>query len=80
MAGTGEDLVSALNLKAEYESLLGLPFSAPYDKIYPAGTKENQEAVRGLVRRDEGDVWVDTVSYLSVPFHSVSAEYWTHET
>lgn len=62
MAGTGFDLISALNLKAEYESLLGLPYSAPQEKIFPAGSVENQRAVRGLVERDEGDVWVDTVS------------------
>lgn len=62
MAGTGEDLVSAINLKAEYEALLGLPYSAPQDKIYPAGSAENQKAVRGLVEREEPNVWIDTVS------------------
>jgi hypothetical protein len=55
-------LVSAINLKAEYEKLLGIPYSAPYDKIWPAGTENNQAAVRGLKERDDPEVWLDTVS------------------
>jgi hypothetical protein len=62
MAGTGEDLVSALNLKAEYEKLLGIPYSAPYDNIWPAGSRENQEAIRSLSQKDKPEVWLDTVS------------------
>jgi N-acetylated-alpha-linked acidic dipeptidase len=62
MAGTGEDLVSAINLKAEYEKLLGIPYSAPYDNIWPAGSSENQAAIRGLGLKDTPEVWLDTVS------------------
>jgi hypothetical protein len=62
LAGTGEDLFSALTLKAEYEEFLGIPFSAPYDKIWPAGTPENQAAIRDLEDKDEPEVWIDTVS------------------
>lgn len=61
LAGTGEDLISALTLKAEYEKFLGMPYSAPYDKIWPAGTAENQAAIRGLKDKDEPEVWIDTV-------------------
>jgi len=62
MAGTGEDLVSAINLKAEYEKLLGIPYSAPYDNIWPAGSPENQAAILGLGQKDTPEVWLDTVS------------------
>jgi hypothetical protein len=65
MAGTGNDLISAINLKAEYETLLGLPFGAPYEKIYPAGSEENQRMVRGLGEREDVAVWVDEVCTLS---------------
>ena len=65
MAGTGEDLVSAINLKAEYEKLLGIPYSAPYDKIWPAGSPANQAAIRRLGTKDTPEVWLDTVSSAS---------------
>lgn len=61
MAGTGNGLLSALLLKSEYERFLGLPVSGPDEKVYPAGSPENQAAVRGLVHDDvEPSVWVDT--------------------
>lgn len=61
MAGTGDDHLSALNLKAEWETLLGLPISAPYDSVYEAGSPESQDAVYGSSKRTEAKVWVDTV-------------------
>lgn len=61
MAGTGDDHLSALNLKAEWETLLGLPISAPYDSVYEAGSHESQDAVYGMPKRAEAKVWVDTV-------------------
>jgi hypothetical protein len=61
MAGTGNDHLSALALKAEWESYLGLPYSAPLANVFEAGTKQNQQAVRGLENATEPRVWVDTV-------------------
>lgn len=61
MAGTGNGLLSALLLKSEYERFLGLPVSGPDERVYPAGSPENQAAVRSLVHDDlEPSVWVDT--------------------
>lgn len=62
MAGTGNDHLSALALKAEWESYLGLPYSAPLDNVFEAGTPQNQQAVRALENATEPQVWVDTVS------------------
>ena len=84
LAGTGEDLFSALTLKAEYEKFLGIPYSAPYDKIFPAGTPENQEAIRGLKDKDEPEVWIDTVSpslyyqYLTLAHASMTCSIWQY--
>lgn len=64
MAGTGNDHLSALSLKAEWESYLGLPYSAPYENVFDAGSAENQAAVRELENATESQVWVDTVSCL----------------
>lgn len=60
MAGTGNDHLSALNLKAEWEAYLGLAYSAPNENVFEAGTQENQQAVRGLENATEPTVWVDT--------------------
>ncbi|KAJ9099261.1 hypothetical protein QFC21_004142 [Naganishia friedmannii] len=60
MAGTGNDHLSALNLKAEWEAYLGLPYSAPYENVFEAGSAENQAAVRGLENATQSQVWVDT--------------------
>lgn len=63
MAGTGNGHLSAINLKAEYEAHLGLPFSAPYENVFDAGTPENQHAVLSLADTDreaQPKVWVDT--------------------
>lgn len=62
MAGTGNDHLSALALKAEWESYLDLPYSAPLDNVFEAGTPQNQQAVRALENATEPQVWVDTVS------------------
>ena len=62
MAGTGNDHLSAVALKAEWEAYLGLPYSAPLDNVFEAGTKQNQLAVRALENATEPQVWVDTVS------------------
>lgn len=63
MAGTGEDHLSALNLKAEWETLFDLPISAPYESVYEAGSHESQDAVYGLPNRTQAKVWVDTVRF-----------------
>ncbi|KAJ9116409.1 hypothetical protein QFC22_004851 [Naganishia vaughanmartiniae] len=60
MAGTGNDHLSALSLKAEWESYLGLPYSAPHENVFEAGSAENQAAVRGLQNATQPQVWVDT--------------------
>lgn len=62
MAGTGNDHLSALTLKAEWEAHLGLPYSGPLENVFEAGTRENQQAIRGLENATEPQVWVDTVS------------------
>ncbi|KAJ9124725.1 hypothetical protein QFC24_003093 [Naganishia onofrii] len=60
MAGTGNDHLSALSLKAEWEAHLGLPYSAPFENVFDAGSVENQAAVRGLENATQSQVWVDT--------------------
>ncbi len=62
MAGTGNDHLSALYLKSEYEELLGLPISGPLENVFDAGSVESQDATRGLIEADEARVWIDTVS------------------
>lgn len=62
MAGTGNDHLSALYLKSEYEQLLGLQVSGPLENIFDAGSEESQSATRGLIGTDEARVWIDTVS------------------
>lgn len=59
MAGTGKDFLSALYLKSEYETYLNLPISGPSQKVFPAGSAENQAAVRSLHEAEEPSVWVD---------------------
>jgi hypothetical protein len=74
MAGTGDDHLSALNLKAEWETLLGLSTSAPYDSVYEAGSSESQDAVYGSSNRTEAKVWVDTVRVALVALNSETDE------
>lgn len=67
IAGNGNDKLDALNLKNEWETLLGLPSSGPEEKLYDAGSTESQESIRGKTKLD---VWVDTVSHPSRPIRS----------
>jgi hypothetical protein len=64
MAGTGNDHLSALFLKSEYETLLGLRVTGPSENVFDAGSVESQRATRGIT--DDGEeeprVWIDTVS------------------
>ena len=60
IAGNGQDKLDALNLKNEWERLLGVPVSGPEEKVYEAGSVESQQSVRGGMNKL--DVWVDTVS------------------
>jgi N-acetylated-alpha-linked acidic dipeptidase len=53
-------MVSALNLKNEWEHALGLPTTGPLDALYEAGSSESQARV--LSGMNKMGVWIDTVS------------------
>lgn len=57
-AGSGFDLVSAVNLKNEWEKALGVPVSGPEEHMYDAGDNNSQKRIRG---RSKLGVWIDTV-------------------
>ncbi|ODN82116.1 hypothetical protein L202_02423 [Cryptococcus amylolentus CBS 6039] len=67
-AGSGWDLVSALNLKNEWEKELGLRSSGPEEFIYDAGSTESQARIKGGM--DKLGVWVDTYyPVMNTPVH-----------
>ncbi|WVQ72430.1 hypothetical protein IAR50_001982 [Cryptococcus sp. DSM 104548] len=67
-AGSGYDLVSALNLKNEWERELGLRVSGPEEYIYDAGSAESQARVKGGM--DKLGVWIDTYyPVMNTPVH-----------
>jgi hypothetical protein len=45
MAGSGFDQISAFRLKEEYERLLGIPVTGPFENLFEAGSSESQAMV-----------------------------------
>lgn len=58
MAGSGFDQISAFRLKEEYERLLGIPVTGPFENLFEAGSDESQAMVRDTQARPQ--VWIDT--------------------
>ncbi|KAK4687379.1 N-acetylated-alpha-linked acidic dipeptidase, partial [Tremellales sp. Uapishka_1] len=58
IAGSGFDLVTALNLKAEWEKQLGLKVTGPEENLYESGSAESRGRV--LDGMDKAGVWIDT--------------------
>jgi hypothetical protein len=58
MAGSGFDQISAFRLKEEYERLLGIPVTGPFENLFEAGSSESQAMVRDTQTRPQ--VWIDT--------------------
>ncbi|EIW70651.1 hypothetical protein TREMEDRAFT_29057 [Tremella mesenterica DSM 1558] len=56
-AGSGFDLITALEVKNEWETVLGLPTSGADEHLYDAGSPESQSRVREGM--DEMGVWID---------------------
>lgn len=57
-AGSGFDLVTALNVKNEWERALGVPVSGPQERVYDAGSYDSQKRIR---EPGKLAVWIDTV-------------------
>lgn len=58
IAGSGNDQLSALRLKQEYEALFGVPTTGPFEHVFDAGSGESQAMVKD--KHDKPQVWVDT--------------------
>ncbi|KAL1406998.1 Vacuolar protein sorting-associated protein 70 [Vanrija albida] len=59
-AGTGWDLITALQVKNDWEAALGLRVSGADEHIYEAGSHESQSRIRGEGALSKLGVWIDT--------------------
>lgn len=59
-AGTGWDLITALQVKNDWEAALGLRQSGADEHIYEAGSHESQSRIRGEGALKKLGVWIDT--------------------